>query len=390
MGYEARALSWLRRSAPSASQWHDGFIVLHSRIDVAQCAGAVLRMPHIIEVFMRPLRLTLAAGVVASFVFPGLAYAKAPKNANASPAATLLAEGRRLMAAGNFTEACPKIAESQSQAPSPMTAMTLASCYQKAGKLATAWATYRAAADSASSENKKKIAATAKRLSDGLEPKLSRLRIKVEDGSGVTVQCDGEAVQESDLGTPVPRDGGGHDIEASAAGKKTWKKHVELAESGQTLEVDVPRLQSETPEPVSSSESSPTSDNESSAGSDSTSRGPSRGTTQRIVGVAIGGLGVAAAALGAYAGLHANSTYNDAIGACGGSTACTSPNGLSLRNSASTWATVSTVSFVIGGAALAGGAVLFFTAPHDHDAQAPAVGVGPASLGTGVSLVGRF
>jgi len=338
---------------------------------------------------MRPLHSTLVAGVLASLVLPAAAHAagsKPAKSANTSTSAALLAEGRRLMAAGNFNDACPKIAESQSQAPTPVTAMTLASCYQKAGKLATAWATYRTAADSASSGNKKKIAQTAKHLADGLEPKLSRLTIKVSDPSAVEIKCDGETVHESSLGTPVPYDGGGHDIEASEAGKKTWKKHVELAESGQTLEVNVPRLESETPEPVAASSSS---DKESAPPEDS-SKGPSRGTPQRIAGIAIAGVGVAAAALGAYAGFHAKSTYNDAIAACGGNTSCTNANGLSLRNSASSWATVSTVSFAIGGAALAGGAVLFFAAPREHDAQAPAVGVGPATLGTGVSLVGRF
>jgi hypothetical protein len=338
---------------------------------------------------MRPLPCILAAGVLVSLVVPGLARgAKAEKNSNSSAAAARLAEGRRLMSAGNFTEACPKIAESQSLAPSPLTAMTLAGCYQKAGKLATAYATYRAAADSASSANKKKIALTAKHLSDALEPKLSHLTIKVQGGSDVTVQCDGEAVQESDLGTPVPRDGGGHDIEASAPGKKTWKKHVELAESGQALEVDVPRLEADAPEPAASSDASGASDKETSASTDASSQGRSAGATQRIVGIAVGGLGIAAAALGTYAGLHANSTYKDALGACGGTPTCTSANGLSLRSSASTWATVSTASFIIGGAAIAGGAVLYFTAPHDHGAQAPTVGVAPA--GTGVSLVGQF
>lgn len=339
---------------------------------------------------MRPLHSTLVAGVLVSLALPGPARAagsKPAKNANTSPAATLLAEGRRLMAAGNYSEACPKIAESQSQAPSPVTAMTLAGCYQKAGKLATAWATYRGAVDGASSSNKKKIAQTAKHLADTLEPKLSRLTIKVSDPTAVEVKCDGETVHDSDLGTAVPYDGGGHDIEASEAGKKTWKKHVELAESGQNLEVDVPRLESETPEPAASTGST---DKEGATQEESSSKPPSRGTPQRITGIAIGGLGVAAVALGAFAGLHANSTYNDAISACGGNTSCTSANGLSLRSSASSWATISTVSFVVGGAALAGGAVLFFTAPHDHDAQAPAVGVGPATLGTGLSVVGRY
>lgn len=334
---------------------------------------------------MRPLRSILAVGVLAIPAVPAVAQgAKLAKNGHGSPAAALLAEGRRLMAAGHFAEACPKIADSQSQAPSPTTQMTLGTCYEKAGKLATAWTTFQAAADSASAAQKKKIAVAAKHMGAAIEPKLSRLTIKVEDASGVSVQLDGEPVQESDLGTAVPRDGGGYDVEATAPGKKSWKKHVELAASGQNLEVDVPPLESEEPAPAASTESSENKD-ASTASEDS-----SRGKPQRIAGIAVAGAGVVAAVVGAYAGFHANSTYNDALGACGGNTTCSSESGLSLRGSASSWATVSTVSFVVAGAALAGGAVLYFTAPKGHDAQAPAVGVGPAGLGTGLSLVGKF
>jgi hypothetical protein len=337
---------------------------------------------------MRPLRSILAAGVLVIPAVPAIAHgAKPAKKAQASPAAALLAEGRRLMTAGNFAEACPKIADSESQSPSPLTQMTLATCYEKAGKLATAWTTYQAAAESASAEKKKKIAVAAKHMGAALEPKLSRLTIKVQDGSSVSVQLDGAPVQESDLGTAVPRDGGGHDVEATAQGKKAWKKHVELAASGQSLEVDVPQLESDEPAPAAASSDSSENKEASSAPEE---KGASSGTPQRITGIAIAGVGVIAAAVGTYAGLHANSVYNDAVLACGGNTNCSSANGLSLRGSASTWATASTVSFVLAGAAVAGGAVLFFTAPKNHDAQAPAVGVGPASLGTGLSLVGRF
>jgi len=331
---------------------------------------------------MRALQSIPVAGVLVSLALPGIAHgAKPPKKAAVSPAAALLAEGRQLMTAGNYAEACPKIAESQSQAPSPVTAMTLASCYQKAGKLVMAWTTYRTVADPASLAKKKKVALAAKRMADAFEPKLSHLTIKAQDASGTEVRCDGETVSENDWGSAVPRDGGGHDIEATAPGKKAWKKHIELAESGQNLEVDVPRLESEAPEPALST----------SAGAETTGETrsrPSRGGTQRIVGVSVGGAGVAALVLGTYAGLHANSTYKEAVSACGGTTSCSSSSGLSLRNSASSWATVSTMSFLVGGAALAGGAVLFLMAPRD--AQAPTVGVAPAGLGTGLSVVGRF
>jgi len=47
---------------------------------------------------------------------------------------------------------------------------------------------------------------------------------------------------------------------------------------------------------------------------------------------------------------------------------------------------VSTVAFVVGGALLAGGVALYFTAPKGNVALAPSVGPSQASLG----LYGRF
>jgi hypothetical protein len=57
------------------------------------------------------------------------------------------------------------------------------------------------------------------------------------------------------------------------------------------------------------------------------------------------------------------------------------------RDSAVTWATVSTVTFVAGGALLAAGAVLYFTAPKG---AGPSVGVAPAPGGGMVSLAQTF
>jgi hypothetical protein len=326
---------------------------------------------------MRPVQGSIVAIVTSALFVPSGALA-ARKTAAATPAASLFAEGRKLMGDGNYAEACPKLAESESQSPTAVTAMTLATCYEKAGKLATAWSSYKSAADVATDEHKPKPAAVAGRMAEKLESRLSHLTIQVA-GDGVEVRLDDQRVQPSALNTPVPRDGGGYDIAVTAAGKKPWRTHVELAQSGQDLSVNVPPLQpleEEVAAPVVSTASGPDSGS---------------GQTQRIAGVAAAAIGVAGLAVGAVAGVEANSTYHQALTACGGVTVCPAGSrGLSLRESAGTWATASTVAFIAGGAALAGGLVLWLTAPRGKANAGPAMGIAPFAGGTGLSFVGRF
>lgn len=329
---------------------------------------------------MRPLQSVIAGVVFAVSMAPTLASAGRKAAPAASPGASSLAEGRRLMAAGNYAEACPKIAESESESPAPITALTVAICYEKAAKLATAWAAYKTAADVASSAHQKKSALAAQHGVTRLEPKLSHITIKLADRpSGVEVRRDGDVVSDSDIGAPVALDGGGHSIEVNAPGKKPWKTHVDLADSGESHVVDVPALESDTPAPAAATEETPPP-----VDSDK----PSRGRSQRIAGIVIGGVGVAGIALGAVAGIEAKSSYDDALKQCGGHPSCPpgSP-GLAERSTAGTWATVSDIAFIAGGAAVVGGVVLYFTAPHGN---VPAMGLAPASRGTGLSLVGRF
>jgi hypothetical protein len=333
---------------------------------------------------MRPLQSVIAGVVLAVSLTPALAFAGKKKPAAAAPApagASALADGRRLMAAGNYGDACPKLAQSESEAPLPVTALTVGICWEKAGKLASAWTAYKAAVDVANSAHQKKSAVAAQHAVARIEPKLSRLTIKLPAGrpSGIEVHRDGDVVSDSDIGAAIPLDGGGHDVEVSAPGKKPWKKHVELADSGQSLAVDVPELESDAPARVASTEETP-----------ATPEAPkgSPGQAQRIAGIAVGGVGVLGVALGVVAGIEAKSTYDDALSKCGGHPSCPpgSP-GLAERDTAGTWATVSDVAFIAGGAAIVGGVVLYFTAPRG---SATTVGIAPAERGTGLSLVGRF
>jgi hypothetical protein len=101
---------------------------------------------------------------------------------------------------------------------------------------------------------------------------------------------------------------------------------------------------------------------------------PRRWSTQKTVGIAVGGVGVVGLVVGTVFGLKAKSKQHDSEAYCHGdnNTLCSQP-GLDLLDQGHCAATISNVSFALGGAALIGGAVLFLTAPSSGGA-APATG----------------
>jgi len=127
--------------------------------------------------------ILLAAGIGASLAAGREARAQTPSNQTPSntnvAAEALFEEGRSLVAAGKVAEACPKFADSERLGPSVATLLNLANCWERVGRTATAWATYREAASAANAAGRKDYLATAQRRADGLAPKLARLIVTV-------------------------------------------------------------------------------------------------------------------------------------------------------------------------------------------------------------------
>jgi hypothetical protein len=331
--------------------------------------------------------------VIALALVTTAGSARANGRDDAPRAEALFKEGRRLMQSGDFAAACPKFADSEAIQPAPGTALNLAVCYEKAGRFASAWAAFRTAQTAAQSARQMDRAGVAGKRADELEPTLSRLTLVVPaeaQVAGLEVRCDGEVVGQAEWGVAVPRDGGGHDVEATATGRRSWKVHVELAPRQQTLSVVVPGLIAEptapAPEPTVAAVSSSAPDGASTESAPSATRG--RSTATKILAFSLGGLGLVGLGIGTYAGLTAQSTYHDAAKLCPGSppTCAAGSPAFAQRDSASTWASVSTVAFIAGAAALASGVVLYFTAPRDTIA----VGVGPTPGGVAVSFGAGF
>jgi hypothetical protein len=97
------------------------------------------------------------------------------------------------------------------------------------------------------------------------------------------------------------------------------------------------------------------------------SPGPSTspGHTQRLLGLAVGGVGAAALVAGGVFGVVAKTTYDSALkDECKGKPNTCTPEGVSAGQSAHGQALASTVAFAAGGALLATGVVLYLTAPR--------------------------
>jgi hypothetical protein len=121
--------------------------------------------------------------------------------------------------------------------------------------------------------------------------------------------------------------------------------------------------------------------------------GPARGLgTQRIAGLTVGLAGVVGLGVGSAFGLMTIAAWDRANRDCGGSaTRCTNvPAGRADRSTAETDATISTVGFVAGGALVAAGLIVFFTAgPGAHSGGAAGWTIVPAAGPGGATVVVR-
>jgi hypothetical protein len=312
------------------------------------------------------------AFIVAASMFGGIASAARdahadPSEGGAAAAESLFQEARKLMDAKRYSEACPKLVASHKLAPAVGTLLNLADCYERAGQNASAWARFHEAIALAQRLGRPDREKTARERADKLEPRLIKLTITAQD-TNLDVKLDGNALDSSVLGTAVPVDPGKHTVDAKAKGKKAFSTTIDVSERIRTPSVEIPALEAETETatggPNGGGETHPPDETKD-------------GSTQRIVGLVVMGVGVAGAAVGTIFGLKTSSTWSDAQTHCAG-TEC-DRTGVQLASDAKNAGTVSTISFIAGGALLAGGAIIYFTAPSGPAKKESTTGKAPVS-----------
>lgn len=281
-------------------------------------------------------------------------------------AEALFRDGRRLMSEGKLDEACPKFLAAQKLDSTTGTALNIGECFERAGKLATAWAGFDEARSLAKRAGDTARAAEAERRMKLLEERLSKLLVQAPPGgvpAGTEIRLDGQGLDPAVLGTAIPVDAGDHVLEVTRGGS-TSKTTVHVDAPG-TRAVQLP-------------------------GTEQGAAAETSWGAQRIAGVTALGVGAASLVVGAiFGGLAMSKKAASNDGHCDAMDFCDT-TGRSLRADAITAGNVSTGMFVAGGVLAAGGLVLFLTAPSGaavrHESASVRLKVGAGN----VSLTGRW
>jgi tetratricopeptide (TPR) repeat protein len=155
----------------------------------------------------------------------------APAYADDAAAKTLFDQGKTLFAEGKYGEACAKLEASFKLSAVSSTRGLLGACYEKVGKLASAWAAYRDSAAIAERQGHAERAQAAREKAAELEPKLARVTVDataIAKTSGVKVTLDGVEQPIGALGIELPIDAGPHELAASAQGYKPWRTTIDI------------------------------------------------------------------------------------------------------------------------------------------------------------------
>lgn len=306
-------------------------------------------------------RAACAALVLASIaVVPSVARADAPA-AGGTHADALFREGRTLLDAKRYDEACPKLAESQRAEPGAGTLLALALCHEGQGKTATAWSELNEAAALGKRVGRNDLASAAQKRATAMEPLLSRLVVRVPRGEDVDydVKCDGEAMDAKLVGTPIPVDPGEHRVEVSARGKTSRSYVVRLTGAG-AVEIVVDKLE-DAPRAAAPVIAKPKPARIDLVTAPPAPGEENRGGAQRTVGLVVVGLGVAGLGAGAYFGGRALSQSAEGRRACSTAPCPADANDANERAKSSFAMTV--VSVAAGTGAIALGTIIYLMAP---------------------------
>ena len=310
------------------------------------------------------MRRSLLALIPALLVTsPALAQQADP--AARATAVDLFDAAQALMQQGKFAEACPKLAESYRLDPQLGAILHLGDCLEKAGRFASAYASFREASELAAKRGDPREAMATERAK-ALEPKLSRLRIDVvAKVPGLEVLRDGLLLNEASWSAAIPVDPGKHEIEARAQGYESWHTHVDVTGEGTSASVEIPALIAK---PAAKTESA-----ESAGGNPVVNlQLDDPGSTQRTLGWVAGGLGIVGLGVGAVFTLQKINKIDERDSICPSEPCPTGTNErlAELTDDARTASTMATVSFITGGVLIAGGAALILTAPKARVSQA--------------------
>jgi hypothetical protein len=300
-----------------------------------------------------------------------IVLAAAPAVADKAAADAAFEEAKRLAAAGNLAEACPKFEVSYNEDPQVGSLLNLADCHERLGKLATARAEFHTAVE-LSHQRKDSRESYAHDRASKLDPRVAHLVMHRRAGiDGLHVKLDDRDVTAMvDVDLPIDS---GHHVIATTSATGTWTSdldiesdgmHRELAVPGEEMPLAAPVRAVESQRPVAVAPPPPPPDDDTRA----------TRHTRHVLSITAASVGVASLAAGFVFGGFAIHDVNLATKVSGAP--CTkmsgpveyscSPGGKSLLDSASTDAIASDVLVGVGAAAIVAAAIVWFTAPSER------------------------
>jgi hypothetical protein len=296
-----------------------------------------------------------ASSTVAVFAVVTTAAAEDPGSS------TYFSEGQRLMKEGKYAEACPQFEKALALNPGAGTKFNLAECYEKTGKPASALGLFREVENVTRQVGQRERSAAAKERADSLEARTPTVIVRAPWTAtlpGAVIFLDGKPVTFNDVEKPLKVDLGRHEALARNGTTETRADAViEKEGESKALVLAAPRDAASSPAAAAqTSEEGPTSS--------STPPPPDAKTgasSQRTIGLVVGGIGVAALGVGSFLALGAKGSYDRATEGCG--TKCPADQA-TRANDARTQADIGGGVMIVGAAALIGGVVLFLTAPR--------------------------
>lgn len=282
-----------------------------------------------------PLLLAVAACAALSLVnHPANAQSAADK----AEAESLFDEAGKLLRGGNAQAACPKLERSLQLDRGIGTLLFLAECYERLGRTASAWATFREAAAEARAVGQTERERIASSRAKKLDASVPKLRIDVPEGTlpvGAEVVRDARPVDPSTFGAAIAVDPGLHVILITAPGHEPARLERSL-DVGEEATIRVTPLTKIAVLPGPASEAPPPprlADEKALAPAAPRVRWPT---------YVVGGAGLAFGAVGAVFGVRTFGKWSDAQSRCDARLRC-SREGLDHIEEARSAGTLSTL-----------------------------------------------
>jgi hypothetical protein len=305
----------------------------------------------------RGARAGLFVAVMAGLV--GVGWPRAASADTGAAAESLFLDGRRLMAAARYAEACQRFEDSERLDPAVGTLLNLGRCYALTQRTASAWTVYREAAALASVANQREREQAALAAAAALEPKLAKLLLKHERPQpGLSIELDGHSAPESLFSVATPVDPAEHEVVVSRNSKVLWKSKVQ-AVAGQLVEVVIPRFALEPTTPAGGTQPNESSQLQPSMQPRS-DRVAGLSGVRRTAVIGLVATSALALAYAAFEGLRARNAYQDSERGCDQAGRCNAA-ALARRELAFDRAHRADISSVVAGSAALGAGVIWLT-----------------------------